>query len=188
MWLLDSARGEVESIGFANTYRPNCFTPMVVRLQVEKTGKYQIRVTQYDLDGDEQVFVEPISLTGTDEGNAEPQRFWMYFIPQPTDGGLPDITRTGTLRELQQAQQERKSADEAFRGVRAKRDAAEPGRVPGGGFGNGTGLASAEGLALADADRSYKPMDDYSKSVASIASASKVGARAVTRSSEKRVS
>src|SRR5205823_13812361 len=43
------------------------------------------------------------SLTGTDEGNAEPQRFWMYFIPQPTDNGLPDVTRYGNRQELNDA-------------------------------------------------------------------------------------
>jgi hypothetical protein len=43
---------------------------------------------------------------------------------------------------------------------------------PAGGFGAGGG---AGGLGLADKDAAYKPMDDFSKSVASLASASKVG-------------
>jgi uncharacterized protein YutE (UPF0331/DUF86 family) len=48
-----------------------------------------------------------------------------------------------------------------------------------GSFGAGAyargGAAATPGLATADADYAYKPMDDFSKSVASVASASKVG-------------
>jgi hypothetical protein len=46
-----------------------------------------------------------------------------------------------------------------------------------GGFGGGGGAAGADasGLALGDADYAYKPMTDFSASVASVASASKVG-------------
>jgi hypothetical protein len=91
---------EVESIGFNNHYRPDCWTPMVVRITPEKSGTYQIHVIQEDLDGDEPTFVQEITLTGGDEGKAEPQRFWMYFIPQPTHGGLYDVNRGGTLKEI----------------------------------------------------------------------------------------
>src|SRR6476620_2602926 len=98
---LAKVKGEVESVGFGSVYRSNCWTPMVVRLQAEKSGVYQIRVKQKDLDSDVPSFSETISLTGSDEGNSQPQRFWVYFIPQPTDGGLADSTRGGTLRELQ---------------------------------------------------------------------------------------
>src|SRR5262245_44763752 len=95
---LAQVKGEVESIGFGSVYRSNCWTPMVVRLQAEKSGIYQIKVKQEDLDRDGPAFTETISLTGSDEGNSQPQRFWTYFIPQPTDQGLADTTRGGTLR------------------------------------------------------------------------------------------
>ncbi len=94
-------KGEVESIGFGSLYRPNCWVPMLVRVAAEKSGTYQIRVIQEDLDRDHEIFREDISLTGSEDGKAE-QRFWMYFIPQPTDGGLPDQSNGGTLRDLQQ--------------------------------------------------------------------------------------
>ncbi|HEV2292883.1 MAG TPA: hypothetical protein VGR35_03455 [Tepidisphaeraceae bacterium] len=94
-------KAEVESIGFNNHYRPDCWTPMVVRILPEKSGTYQIHVIQEDLDGDEPTFVQEITLTGADEGNASEQRFWMYFIPQPTHGGLYDVNRGGTRKELE---------------------------------------------------------------------------------------
>jgi hypothetical protein len=93
-------KAEVESIGFNNHYRPDCWTPMVVRILPEKSGTYQLHVIQEDLDGDEPTFVQEITLTGSDEGSASEQRFWMYFIPQPTHGGLYDVNRGGTLKEL----------------------------------------------------------------------------------------
>lgn len=94
-------KGEVESIGFGSLYRPNCWVPMLVRVAAEKSGTYQIRVIQEDLDRDHEIFRQDVSLTGSEDGKAE-QRFWMYFIPQPTDGGLPDQSNGGTLRDLQQ--------------------------------------------------------------------------------------
>ena len=100
---LAQPKGEVESIGFGSSfYRPNCFVPMLIRLQSDKSGTYQIQVFQEDMDRDNQIFTQTISLTGADEGKSTEQRFWMYFIPQPTDGGLPDTTRGGNLRDLQQ--------------------------------------------------------------------------------------
>ncbi|HEX8524524.1 MAG TPA: hypothetical protein VF669_19875 [Tepidisphaeraceae bacterium] len=97
---LAQVKGEVESIGFGSLYRSNCWVPMVVRMQAEKSGIYQIRVKQEDLDRDLPEYVETVSLTGSDEGNNGPQRFWMYFLPQPR--GLSDTTNGGTLRELQE--------------------------------------------------------------------------------------
>src|SRR5256886_9206495 len=44
------ARNEVESIGFGSLYRPNCYVPMLVNVSVEKSGTYQIRVVQEDLE------------------------------------------------------------------------------------------------------------------------------------------
>lgn len=100
--LLAQTKGEVESIGFGSFYRPNCFVPMLLRVQAEKSGTYQIRVIQEDMDRDRQIFTQTVSLTGSDEGKAIEQKFWTYFIPQPGDGGLVDTTRGGNLRDLQQ--------------------------------------------------------------------------------------
>lgn len=82
--------GEVEGIGFNNQYRPDCWTPMVVRIKpgTAPAGTYQIQVTQNDLDRDHAVFTRTITLNAEDQAND--QRFWMYFIPQATDQGLPD--------------------------------------------------------------------------------------------------
>lgn len=98
---LGQAKGEVESIGFGSLYRPNVHVPMLVRVQAERSGTYQIRVVQKDLDQDHEIFKQDVSLTGSDDGRGPEQRFWMYFIPQPTDNGLPDTSRGGTLRDLQ---------------------------------------------------------------------------------------
>jgi hypothetical protein len=100
---LAEPRGEVESIGFGSLYRPNCHVPMVVRVQADKSGSYQIRVVQDDLDADQPLFTQRVSLTGAEEGKGSEQRFWIYFMPQPTEGGLPDVTRGGNLRDLQQS-------------------------------------------------------------------------------------
>ena len=44
--VLAEPTGEVESIGFDGSYRPNCWTPMVVRLKPDSTesGNYVIAV------------------------------------------------------------------------------------------------------------------------------------------------
>jgi hypothetical protein len=91
---------EVESVGFNSHYRPDAWTPLVVRVTPEKSGTYRLQVIQEDLDGDQPSFDQEITLTGADEGKAEQQRFWMYFIPQPTHGGLYDVNRGGTLKEI----------------------------------------------------------------------------------------
>lgn len=90
-------KGEVESIGFSSLYRPDCWTPMVVRLRPEtgETGTYQIQVVQEDLDRDHPIYSRTVTLTGNTEGQGvREQRYWMYFIPQPTESqnvhGLPD--------------------------------------------------------------------------------------------------
>ncbi len=91
---LAETKGEVEAIGYDWNYRPNCYVPMRVRVQADKSGTYQIRVVQDDLDADQPLFTQVVSLTGADDGGGpgSEQRFWLYFIPQPTDGGLPDVT------------------------------------------------------------------------------------------------
>ena len=94
------ASGEVQSIGFGNGYyRPNCWTPMLVRLTPDTTesANYEIEVWQHDLDGDRPIYTRSIVLNGSDQ--APSQRFWTYFLPQPTDKGLAD--GQGSLRDLQ---------------------------------------------------------------------------------------
>src|SRR2546427_3346903 len=103
-WLLPlpclaETKGEVESIGFQGLYRPNCHIPMLVRVQADKSGTYLIRVVQEDMDRDQQLFTaQQVSLTGSEDGKGGEQRFWLYFIPQPTEGGLFG----NSLRDLQQ--------------------------------------------------------------------------------------
>ena len=93
-------KGEVESIGFGAYYRPNCHVPMLIRIQAQTSGTYQIQVVQEDLDRDLQIFAQIVSLTGSEDAKGAEQRFWMYFVPQPTEDGLPDAQYG--LRELQQ--------------------------------------------------------------------------------------
>ena len=96
------AVGEVESVGFNNAYRPDCWTPMVVRLrpQTAEAGTFQLQVWQHDGDGDRAVYTRTITLNGNDVAVPD-QRFWMYFLPQPTNRGLPDAANGGTLKDLQ---------------------------------------------------------------------------------------
>src|SRR5438874_4376044 len=96
---LGETKGAVEAIGFQGLYRPNCHIPMLVRVQADKSGTYQIRVVQEDMDRDPQIFKEDVSLTGAaEDGKGAEQHFWLYFIPQPTEGGLIG----NSLRDLQQ--------------------------------------------------------------------------------------
>jgi hypothetical protein len=100
--LFAQAAGEVESIGFGNIYRPGCWTPMVVRLHPQggQSAIYQIRIIQEDLDRDRVLFTKTITLGGAVEGQMDvDQRFWTYFIPQPTGKGLPEPA--DGVRELQ---------------------------------------------------------------------------------------
>jgi len=78
--------GFVEGIGFDSNYRPNAWTPMLVNLtsQNEKPEDYQIQIVQQDLDKDNVTFTRDITLNAGVQ-----QRFWAYFVPQPTDHGLP---------------------------------------------------------------------------------------------------
>jgi hypothetical protein len=98
-------KGEVESIGFQNYYRPDCWTQMVIRLtpQTDKPADYLVCVHQQDMDRDQPIYTRQIAVTGTDEnGNARDQRFRVYFKPTPTDGGLPDPSDpAATLATLQ---------------------------------------------------------------------------------------
>src|SRR5579864_2745371 len=93
-------RGEVESIGYDGWIRPDCWTPMIVRLdsQISEPAEYRIEVHQRDLDFDHVVYVkEGITLNGH-----ATQRWEVCFIPSPTNGGLPDAINNGTLADLQE--------------------------------------------------------------------------------------
>lgn len=89
-------RGEVESIGFGNGwYRPQCWTPMVVRLQsqISEPAEYRIEIHQRDLDFDRVIYAKGgITLNGQ-----ATQRWELCFLPEPIQGGLPD----GSVRDLQ---------------------------------------------------------------------------------------
>ncbi|CAN5374984.1 hypothetical protein BH09PLA1_BH09PLA1_15290 [soil metagenome] len=103
--VLGQASGQVESIGFDNRFRGECWTPMLIDLRPEtsKSDQYQIQVKQEDLDRDHPIFTRTISLTGNTEGGAQrQQKFRMYFKPQPTSDGLPDSrTDPNALKTLQ---------------------------------------------------------------------------------------
>ena len=103
--LLAQAEGTVESIGLQGYYRPECWVPMVVQVRptTDAPVEMQIRVVQEDLDRDRVVAVRRITLSPDVRGRAgEPQRFWMYFRPQPTDNGLQDSSIGGSVRQLEQ--------------------------------------------------------------------------------------
>jgi hypothetical protein len=102
-WGLAQVSGSVESIGFASYFRPDCWTPMVVKVTPEtpKSDTYQLRVKLQDLDRDLAIYQRTITVTGAIEGQNSTQSFRMYFIPPPTDRGLPDAGDAGSLRELQ---------------------------------------------------------------------------------------
>src|SRR5690349_7506594 len=83
------ARGQVESIGFGDYFRPGCWTPMLVYLVPTSGSPFtgRIEVVQEDLDRDQVLFTRQITLTGNPAGgSAVEQRFWMYFMPQPNKG------------------------------------------------------------------------------------------------------
>ncbi len=101
-------KGEIESVGFENIYRPDCWTPMVIKItsQTEKSSDYLIRIHQEDLDRDLPIYTRQITVTGAGESaNSREQRFRIYFKPTPTDGGLPDASDIGSqnLARLQKA-------------------------------------------------------------------------------------
>src|SRR5688500_9626986 len=80
------ATGQVLALGYQGYYRPDCWTPLLVQLRstVSDPQEYQIQVHQQDLDKDTVVYTRVVTL------NAQAQQnFWVYFVPQPTDGGLP---------------------------------------------------------------------------------------------------
>lgn len=83
---LAQATGYARELGFAGNFRPDCWTPLLVHLDstVSQAGEYQVQVHQQDLDQDTVVFTRTVTL-----GPNARENFWVYFLPQPTDGGLP---------------------------------------------------------------------------------------------------
>src|SRR5258706_11742069 len=80
------AVGSVESIGFADYFRPGCWTPMLVYLKPTTGGQFtrRIEVVQEDLDRDQVLFTRQITLTGNPpNGSAGAQRSWAHFLPPP---------------------------------------------------------------------------------------------------------
>jgi hypothetical protein len=85
-------RGEVESIGFGDgLYRPDCWTPMVVRLdsQLDDAAEYRIEVHQRDMDFDHVIYVKD----GITLNAHATQRWQICFRPDPTSGGLPERSK-----------------------------------------------------------------------------------------------
>ncbi len=78
--------GRVEVIGFNGVYRPGCWTPMLVRLKSSgsPTDLYELRVWQYDQDGDRPYFSRRVNISA-DKGELS---FWTYFIPEAVHEGL----------------------------------------------------------------------------------------------------
>jgi hypothetical protein len=99
------ARGQVESVGFGDYFRPGCWTPMLVYLVPTSGSPFtgRIEVVQEDLDRDQVLFTRQITLTGNPAGgSAVEQRFWMYFMPQPNKGreSLDDTQSVAELSNL----------------------------------------------------------------------------------------
>ncbi|HTW93545.1 MAG TPA: hypothetical protein VMD30_02050 [Tepidisphaeraceae bacterium] len=101
---LAQVTGQVLKIGFDNTYRPDCWTPMLVQLtSVNPDSRdYRIDVVQEDLDGDKETFVtQDVVVPGRGEGQPPAvAEYWVYFRPKPTRGGLSDARLGGSLAEL----------------------------------------------------------------------------------------
>ena len=98
-----SATGQVLSLGYNGSFRPDAWVPMVVSVKPAKAdaAPYQLRVYQHDLDGDRAIYTKNITVNGTT--TVGDQLFWMYFLPEPLHKGLPDPSNSGTLRDLQKA-------------------------------------------------------------------------------------
>jgi hypothetical protein len=99
--LFAQATGQVLSLGFNGTYRPNSWTPMVIQLKPDTTdsANSQIQIFQHDLDGDKPVYTRNIVLNGS--GQASEQLFWMYFLPQPINKGLDGSSLQFLQKDLQ---------------------------------------------------------------------------------------
>jgi hypothetical protein len=91
--VLAQAKGQVLGVGFDNRFRPDCWTPMLVQLssQSSESRTYQIQIVQEDRDRDHVTYTQQVTLGENVEGQSQTtENFWVYFIPKPSDGGLPD--------------------------------------------------------------------------------------------------
>lgn len=97
---LAQATGYVRGVGFAGAYRADCWTPLLVHLDstVSEQAEYQIQVHQQDLDRDTVVFTRTVTLGPQNAGGH--QDYWVYFLPQPTDGGLTPRNTYGQLGDV----------------------------------------------------------------------------------------
>lgn len=79
------ATGQVRELGFQGFYRADCCVPLLVHLDstTSTAAEYQIQVHQQDLDQDTVVYKRTVTL-----GPNAHEDFWVYFLPQPTNGGL----------------------------------------------------------------------------------------------------
>lgn len=94
--------GTVQSIGLGGFFRPDCWTPMVVVVwpNTARTDTYQLRVKVQDMDRDLAVFSRTLVITGAAGGQERQQKFRTYFMPPPTDSGLPDARDPEALNRL----------------------------------------------------------------------------------------
>jgi hypothetical protein len=94
------ATGVVQQLGFGGNYRADCWTPLLVHLDstLSTTAEYQIQVSQQDLDQDIVVFTRTITLGPA--GPAGHGDFWVYFLPQPSNGGLRGPNNAASLSDV----------------------------------------------------------------------------------------
>ncbi|MDB5297069.1 MAG: hypothetical protein JWO31_3052 [Phycisphaerales bacterium] len=94
---LAQATGYVRELGFAGNYRPDCHVPLLVHLDstTSAPAEYQLQVHQQDLDQDTVVYTRTVTL-----GPQAHENFWVYFQPQPTEGGLPGQGQAAQLGDV----------------------------------------------------------------------------------------
>lgn len=145
-------RGEVESIGFGDGwYRPQCWTPMVVRLQsqISDPAEYRIEVHQHDLDFDHVIYVKDgITLNGQ-----ATQRWELCFLPEPIHGGLPELS----ARDLQDRLRVYLTNKEGTRQILQLPITSGVQSLEPQGLGMGFGLTKGNKLVLVVNDGSSKP-------------------------------
>src|SRR5688500_239301 len=94
---LAQATGYVQELGFGGTYRADCWTPLLVHLDstYSQPAEYQIQVHQQDLDQDTVIYTRTVTL-----GPNAKENFWVYFLPQPTSGGLRGPNAVARLEDV----------------------------------------------------------------------------------------
>jgi hypothetical protein len=94
------ATGNVQLLGFSGYYRSDCWTPILVHLDstISTPAEYQIQVSQQDLDQDTVIFTRTVTLGPA--GPAGHGDYWVYFLPQPTNGGLRGPNNAASLGDV----------------------------------------------------------------------------------------